>query len=136
MIAIYSILYFWIYYFYNEAMTDLRIVFFCPVHLIILIAIEVNITLGISLKKYLFYFIGLILSFIGAILYTLFVLITIIVDYKNKKENTVSPIRSIIPDWIITLILFIYKKKLRKIIDFKETNEKDVTQLQQQPLVA
>ena len=140
MIAIYSCLNFWIYYFSNnKAITNLRIVLFITVPLIILIAIEVNITLGICLKKYLCYFIGLILSFIGAIIYTLLGLIFTIVDYKNEKVIRASIIAFSIPEWIITLILFIYKKELRKIIGFKEKNEKDAAQQQkeqQEPLVA
>ena len=130
MIAIYSFLNFACYFLHKEAIFSLRFVLFITIHLIILIAIQVNVTLGISLQKYLNYFIGLILSFIGAIIYTLLCLIFIIVDYKMEKENGAYLIIFIIPDWIITLILFIYKKKLRKTIDFEENKEKDETQQQ------
>ena len=128
MIAIYSYLNFVGYCLRKEAMSDLRFVLFITIHLIILIAIQVNVTLGISLHKYLNYFIGLILSFIGAIIYTLLGLIFTIVDYKNEKVIRASIIAFSIPEWIITLILFIYKKELRKIIDFEENKEKDATQ--------
>ena len=109
------------------------------IYLLLLLAMEIFVNLAIILRNYLFYFIALILSVIYAIIDTLLYLVgTIISLTKNTmriKDKIIPIIYITFIDWLITIVLLIYKKKIRKIIDSDfDKSLQDLNQ-QQQPLV-
>lgn len=112
-------------FFFNLSSPNLANIISILITITIYAAIFSYISTGIYDKDISIYFRGLLISLIYSIVITIFdiILIIIIIIYKPKKENKsfekrlnfIILILTFLFAWLLTLIIFLYKKKVQKL---------------------